>query len=242
MRILTYNVHSCAGTDGRRSIKRIAEVIAQVEPDVVALQELDAHRVRSDRHRQAEGIAGALGMKYHFHPAFQVQDEQYGDALLTPHPMELIKADALPEAWSPIWNEKRGAILARISCAGRDWYILNTHLGLGSKERMLQAQTLLGTDWRGLAPRNQPFVLCGDFNSMTFRRTHSYVCTKLRDAQLDQSPGRPEYTFPGRRPMICLDYVFVNEHIRVKGTQVLKGRLARVASDHLPLVVDLEAV
>jgi endonuclease/exonuclease/phosphatase family metal-dependent hydrolase len=242
MRILTYNVHSCAGTDGRRSIKRIAEVIAPAEPDVVALQELDAHRPRSDRHRQAEAIAEALGMRYHFHPAFQVQDEQYGDALLTHHPMELVKAGALPEAWSPIWNEKRGSILARITCGGRIWNILNTHLGLGSKERMLQAQTLVGPEWRGLVPRHEPFVLCGDFNSVTFRRTHGFLCTKLRDAQLDQNPGRPEYTFPGRRPMICLDYIFVNEHVRVKGTQVLKSALARKASDHLPLMADLEAV
>ncbi|HLU39851.1 MAG TPA: endonuclease/exonuclease/phosphatase family protein, partial [Planctomycetota bacterium] len=119
-KLMTYNVHRCIGMDFRHDPERIARVIVEHDPDIVALQELDAHRPRSGRHKQAESIAEVLGMKHHFHPAFQVQDELYGDALLTHHPMELIKAGELPEAWSVIWNEKRGALLAKVTCRGHD--------------------------------------------------------------------------------------------------------------------------
>lgn len=239
---MTYNVHSCEGVDGKRSITRIAEVIARAEPDVVALQELDAHRPRSDQHRQAELIAEALGMRYHFHPAIHLQDEQYGDALLTPHPMELLQASALPQAWSPIWNEKRGALAARISVEGQDWHIINTHFGLGSRERMLQAQALVGPEWLGAADPGLPLALCGDFNSLPFRRTHTFLRSHLRDAQLADGRRRPQSSFPSRRPMICLDYVFVNARVRVDSACVQTGPLESIASDHLPLVVDLSVI
>ena len=95
-RILTYNVHRCLGTDGRLSPERIADVIAAYEPDVVALQELDVGRLRSGGVDQAHAIARALGMHVHFHASLRVLEEQYGNAILTHRPSQLVKAEALP--------------------------------------------------------------------------------------------------------------------------------------------------
>jgi len=47
LRIMTYNVHRCVGVDGRADPRRIAEVIAAYQPDIVALQELDVGRLRT---------------------------------------------------------------------------------------------------------------------------------------------------------------------------------------------------
>jgi hypothetical protein len=71
-RIMSYNVHGCKGMDNRISTDRIARVIARYNPDVVALQELDAGRLRSFGIDQAHRIAGRLEMSFQFHPAFPI--------------------------------------------------------------------------------------------------------------------------------------------------------------------------
>ena len=91
-RILTYNVHRCVGMDGELDVARIAKAIAQMRPDIVALQELDVLRKRTDKVDQAHAIAELLGMSFHFHPAFAVEEELYGDAILTACPMRVVKA------------------------------------------------------------------------------------------------------------------------------------------------------
>src|SRR4029079_2580472 len=87
LRVLTYNVHACKGRDRVISPSRIAEVIASAAPDVVALQEVDVGRMRSDRLDQAELIARELNMDFHFAPAMRVLEEEFGDAVLTARPM-----------------------------------------------------------------------------------------------------------------------------------------------------------
>src|SRR5689334_895724 len=94
-RILTYNVHRCLGSDGKLSPERVAEVIAQSEADIVALQELDVGRARTGGVDQAGKIAEALGMSLHFHAAVQVMEEKFGDAILTTKPCRLVKTGHL---------------------------------------------------------------------------------------------------------------------------------------------------
>src|SRR5215207_9342746 len=84
------------GVDGRLSPARIAEVIASCNADIVALQELDVGRARTGGVDQAHAIAEELGMHMHFHPAFRVLEESYGDAVLTARPSRLVKAGPLP--------------------------------------------------------------------------------------------------------------------------------------------------
>ena len=70
-RIVTYNVHRCVGTDRRLNVARVAEVLAALNPDIVALQELDVGRRRTGYADQAHEIAARLKMASHFHPAAQ---------------------------------------------------------------------------------------------------------------------------------------------------------------------------
>ena len=82
-RLLTYNVHRCVGVDRQLDVARIAGVIADLEPDIVCLQELDVGRARTGGVDQAHAIAERLDMSFHFHPAMRVEEELYGDAILT---------------------------------------------------------------------------------------------------------------------------------------------------------------
>ena len=95
-RLMTYNVHRCVGTDRKLDVERVAEVIAAERPDVVALQELDVGRARTQSVDQAHRLAELLKMSFHFHPAMAVEEELYGDAILTALPERRIKAQGLP--------------------------------------------------------------------------------------------------------------------------------------------------
>ena len=144
-RLLTYNVHGCRGTDRRVSLVRIAEVIAATRADVVALQEVDFNRKRSGFEDQAEVIATRLSMDFHLHPAWQLAEEQLGDAVLSRLPMRLIHAGTLPSQsrWK---RERRGALWVRVENNGRRVHLVNTHLGLNRRDRLAQTEALFGPD------------------------------------------------------------------------------------------------
>lgn len=238
LRIVTYNVRRCYGLDGRYAPERIAEVLAQTGAQVVALQELDVNRARSGAVDQALAIASALRMNLHFHPAMRVVEELYGDAILSLLPLRLVKATALPGPRGGWGMEPRGALWVEASLPGARVQILNTHFGLLSGERLLQAEAMLGPDWLGHPDCAGPAVLLGDLNSRPSSRAYRLLAAHLQDAQkLAPGPARP--TFPTRWPFLRIDHVFVRGGITVEAAGTLRTGAARIASDHLPLCVDL---
>lgn len=241
-RILSYNVHRCLGTDGRLSPERIAEVIASCEPDVVALQELDVRRARSNGVDQAHEIARLLGMQMHFHPALRVLEEEYGDAILTHRPSRLVKAGALPGLAGRPSLEPRGALWVAVNMGGVEVQIINTHLGLRRHERLAQVDTLLGPEWLGHPVCRDPVILAGDFNAIPRSRAYHRLATRLRDAQCTPHVPRPRPTFPGRMPLLRIDHVFASPSIQVARADTIRTPLARAASDHLPLLVEFRVL
>jgi len=238
LRIMTYNVHSCIGMDGKLSPERIARVIARCAPDIVALQELDVGRLRTEGVDQAHIIARCLEMDFHFHPAMHIEEERYGDAILSHLPMRLVKTGTLPGLpGMPL--EPRGALWAAIDVHGTEFQVLNTHLGLLPKERRLQAEALLGPEWLGHPGCSGPVVLCGDFNVLPFSPVCRRLRTRLNDAQIELESHRPRPTFFGRFPTARIDHVFVDPGLTVVDIEVPDSELVRVASDHLPLIAEL---
>ena len=239
-RLLTYNVHRCVGVDRRLDVGRIAAVIAEHEPDVVCLQELDVGRARTGLVDQAGAIAKRLAMSVHFHAAMKVEAEQYGDAILTPHPERLIKSGALPTVRGVPGLEPRGALWAEIEFEGVAVNVINTHLGLVPREQRLQAAALLGEGWLGHPACTGPTILTGDFNATSITRPYQILTRKLDDAQRRLGLKPSLKTFPSGFPAIRIDHCFVSENIRVTGARTGTSPLARMASDHLPLVIDFE--
>lgn len=241
LRVMTYNVHSCIGMDGRCSPERIARVIAQYDPDVVCLQELDVLRQRTGGIDQAHQIAHHLEMLFHFHPAIELAEEKYGDAILSRHHIELVKADALPGLHLEDERlEPRGALWVRVQLNDRTFNILNTHLSMNRRERLMATDALLGPDWLGHPDCNHGLrILCGDFNA----HPRSPVCRRIsqvmRDCQVGRDGYRPRNTFSGRMPLARIDHVFVDREAELLHVDVPSTKWTRVASDHLPLIVDL---
>ena len=237
-RIMTYNVHRCVGVDGRLDTQRIAEVIAQCRPDVVALQELDVGRARTGGVDQAHEIAEQLGMKFHFHPAFWVEEEAYGDAILTACPLRLCRAGPLPGLPRFKRVEPRGALWVKIDIGGVEVDVVNTHLGLVPHEQRAQASALGGEEWLGHPDCTDPAILLGDFNATPHHTAYRRLAARLNDAQLLCGRRRSLATYPSRMPMLRIDHVFVSRSIRITNVHTPKSGAARTASDHLPLVVD----
>lgn len=241
-RVMTYNVHGCVGTDGRLDVGRIAAVIGQSRPDVVALQELDVGRARSGRVDQAHAIAERLGMSFHFNSALAVEEERYGDAILTPLPHRLVKTGPLPTL-PGARLEARGALWLEVEADGARLQVINTHLGLVPLEQRRQADALLGGEWLGAASWRAPGLVVGDFNATSRYAAYRRLAAGLRDVQLGagnmRRGRRPLRTFPSRLPVLRIDHMFLTAGLEVLSTHTPDHPLARVASDHLPLVADL---
>ena len=238
-RIMTYNVHRCVGTDGRLDVARVAAAIAQVRPDVVALQELDVGRARTGGVDQAHAIAHRLGMSFHFHAALQVEEERYGDAILTANPLTVVKSGPLPGSSSIRGLEPRGALWVSLELQGRRVQIVNTHLGLVPHEQRAQADCLAGADWLGREDCIDPCILVGDFNATTRYSAFRTLAAKLGDARAQIPFARATPTFPSRFPVLAIDHIFVSPGVEVLKVEVPSNPLLRLASDHLPLVADL---
>ncbi len=239
LRVMTYNVHSCIGMDGKSSPERIARIIAQYAPDIVALQELDVGRQRTGEVDQAEVIARTLEMDFHFHPAMQMAEEKYGNAILSHHPIRLIRAAELPRPPKAPGLEPRGALWVSIEIKGVPYQLINTHLGLSRYERLLQCNALLGENWLGHSDCQGPIILCGDFNASPKSRVCRKLTVPLQDAQDSLPNHRPKPTWFGRLPINRIDHIFVDPSIEVHAVDVPRTVLTRNASDHLPLIVDI---
>jgi endonuclease/exonuclease/phosphatase family metal-dependent hydrolase len=239
VRIMTYNVHGCRGLDRRWSPERIAEVIAGCHADIVALQELDVGRARSGNIDQAEMIARALGMDVHFYPALRVMEELYGDAILSRLPARLIKTGGLPGLRRLPGLEPRGALWSAIRIGDVDLQVINTHLGILARERVRQIDALLGPEWLGHPDCHEPVVFIGDFNAAPQSRVYRQLARRFADVQRAPCVRRARATYPSRFPSLRIDHVFVSRSIEILAAATVRTPLARMASDHLPVVADL---
>ena len=240
---MTYNVHGCVGLDRRLDVDRVADVIAREAPDVAALQELDVNRARSGGVDQAHAIAQRLGMTVRFNSALirvRVAEERYGDAILSRLPLREVASGPLPRPPRVPGLEDRGALWCEVELpGGARLQVVNTHLGLVPLEQKLQVDALLGPEWMGAAAARGPALLLGDFNAGSRFAAYRRLARAYRDLQLGLAPFAAP-TYPTRLPVLRIDHLFATPGVRALDVWTPNGRLARAASDHLPLVADLE--
>jgi endonuclease/exonuclease/phosphatase family metal-dependent hydrolase len=236
VRLLSYNVHHCQGMDGRVAPERVARLIGRQDPDIVALQELDVHRARTRNVDQPKLIGDLLRMDVHFHSTLKIAREQYGTAVLSRWPLRKIRSSSLPSL-AGRKLENRAALWVRVDVGGTELHVVNTHLGLTRGERRLQAEALLGPEWLGHPDCREPRVLCGDFNMSGGREVTCFdgLCVPASWSRV----GPPPKTWPSFLPFLALDRVFVSPKIEVESVFSPRDGLARIASDHLPVVATL---
>ncbi len=239
LRVATYNLHGCVGMDRQRSESRIAEVIASMSADIVGLQEVDRVRTRSGSVDQAAAIAKELGWNHHFQLAMRQRDGDYGDAIISRYPLSLRRAVELPGTAPWYCRETRGAAHVIIETPLGAVDVVNTHLGLGRRERWLQAQFLTSDGWS--SGDQTPLILLGDFNSLSWSRAFRLLGRKLRNVRTLMPRAKSLRTFPTSFPAIALDHIFVNQALHPVNVAVHRTPVSRIASDHYPLLADLVA-
>lgn len=239
-RIVTYNVHRCVGTDRKLDVPRVAAVLAALRPDIVALQELDVGRRRTNFADQAHEIAEQLEMTSHFHAALQVEEERYGDAILTAYPEKLVKTGPLPGHPRIPSLEPRGALWVEVEIDGKPVQIINTHLGLVPREQQIQATHLAGSGWMDHADCTWPCIVLGDFNATATSVVYRTLTARLQSARRIAKRKSASATFPSPLPVLKIDHVFVSPGIEVTDIFSPLDPLTKLASDHLPLVMDFE--
>ncbi len=239
LRVMSYNVHGCRGMDGRISPERIAKVISLYNPDVVVLQELDVNRNRSRGMDQPHLIAQYLRMNHHFYPSVISEKEEYGNAVLCRYASKLIQAQRLPNTNSRSKEEVRGAIWVEIDMGSQKIQLINTHLGLKKASRAKQIEELLGDNWLNHPACKGPVVLAGDFNTTAYSKECSLIQNRLIDTQIKMNNHKPKATWLSFCPLRRIDHVYVSQDFEVLNVEVIGTQLEKIASDHLPLSVDI---
>lgn len=148
----------------------------------------------------------------------------------------LRRAVALPGRAPFFCRENRAAIEVEIGTNLGKVHIINTHLGLGWRERVLQAQLFTRAEWRAAIASDIPLILLGDFNSLRGSGPYRTLTRCLRDVSELVEATVPIRTFPTRFPLFAVDHIFVNGAVQAMSITVHRSPLARIASDHFPLV------
>lgn len=224
LRIVSYNVHGCVGTDRVFSPERIAAVLAALQPDVVALQEVESRLFKGQV--VEEYLAQRLHMHAYTGPTLSRSDADYGNLLLARTAATSIRTHDISIAGV----EPRGAIEAHFKIGHGHVRVVATHLGLSVSERSKQVQQLLSDINFGDADVD---VVAGDVNEWRpFARP-----LRLLQAAFGCASG--VRSFPARFPLFALDRIYVSPAIAAGPVQTDKSQACRVASDHLPLVCDI---
>jgi endonuclease/exonuclease/phosphatase family metal-dependent hydrolase len=220
LRVVTYNVRSCRGLDGRVDVPRIVRVLMELDADVVALQEV----CWSDdpRRDQLGRIARLVGMDAVPAATLRRGDDWFGNAVLSRAPIVHHSRFEL----GSLGGEPRCALRVDLDVDGAAQTVVTTHLGLTVRERWAQI-VRLETVLDSLG--GSSVVLMGDFNAWVPGRD---ITRRLRERFGSQPWVR---SFPAPRPLLPLDRIWASPGDAIASLQVHRSQDARRASDHLPV-------
>jgi endonuclease/exonuclease/phosphatase family metal-dependent hydrolase len=237
IKLLTYNIHSGFGVDGRYDLGRIRQILEDEKPDISALQELDCNTARSSGEDQSKELAGALSTNAFFCSTRRIENGSFGMAVLSPFPIIRRKQYDLSYQTH---REPRICIRTDLRIDEHAvLHVFNCHLGLALRERKFQRQQLLSDAILLSEDLHHPVILMGDFNDRPISVVHRNLRRHFRDAY--NAVGKfwgP--TFKVGPIPIRLDHIYLSPAIRVLDCRVRTDALARVASDHRPLIATVE--
>jgi endonuclease/exonuclease/phosphatase family metal-dependent hydrolase len=231
IRVATYNIHRGRGLDGRTRLERIAAVLATIDADVVALQEVvGASPLKPG---QAAELGAALGMGWVMAPTRHLRTALFGNVVLSRLPVRQHAQHDL--TWHTC--EPRNVQRVDIELGGNVLHLYNVHLGTALLERRHQAARVaaLVHDKRVTGPK----IVLGDFNEWARGLATDLLAERLQSIDLRKHLRRVR-TYPGIFPILHLDHIYYEGHVEVLKVTLPRDRLTLIASDHLPLVADLK--
>jgi len=231
LRVMTYNIHHAQGLVTKLDIKRIAGVIKDANPDLVALEEVDVNTNRADKKDEPKEFATLTGLHAAFAKAIDVGGGDYGDAVLSRWPILSQKVIKLPKTGN---REQRVALITRVQPEKLPEIVfVAVHLEHAYEpDRLAQAKTL--KEALDQIPV-QSIILAGDFNATP----GSDAIKVFTDAGWKSCTDDDDKTFPAPYPTKKIDFILLPPTTPFKVTKK-DIPSERVASDHRPVVVYLE--
>lgn len=234
-RIATYNTHKCRGFDMRIVPDRILEVVAELNADIVCLQEV-VNAPSGDPKWDQAGILQRAFPEYvcAFGANREYRGGTYGNMILSRLPLTSSRNHDL----SRRRREPRGVLQATLAPPHAPTiHLFNVHLGTGHMERRYQARKLMNPELLEQPGLNGPRLLIGDFNEWTRGLTTRMLSERFQTFR-PRHAGRITRTFPGMLPLLTLDHCYYEPPLHLESTRLWRSRKALIASDHLPLIAE----
>jgi len=231
-RVATYNTHKCRGIDGRIRPFRVAEVLREIDADVVALQEVVSLTGGRREQNQARYLADAVGLEFRIGETRKLRGAAYGNVVLSRFPVKQVEVYDLTASR----REPRGCIRCDLEVAhGKIIHVFNIHLGTGYLERRKQARILMSREVLLSPSLKHPRLLLGDFNEWTTGLVSRMLQGEFESVDIQLHLNRRR-TYPGVLPIMHLDHMYFDRYLVLEEFSLHRSRKALVASDHLPLL------
>lgn len=220
--VASYNVHKCVGTDGRFDPGRIAAVIAEIDPDLIALQEADERTGHKRGLLDLEALQRRTDLVPVHTPENRRSHGWHGNLILARSGIvQEVRNVRLPGF------EPRGAVIVDLDLKGAAMRVIAAHFGLLRHSRSRQADALLEATQSVL----RPTILLGDLNEWRVRNRSSLLSLLPHFGPIHAALP----SFPSRFPLLALDRILARPANLISRIEVHQTPLSRVASDHLPL-------
>ena len=219
VRVMTYNLHNCVGSDGIKSYTRCGDLIRQAQPDIVAIQEADSMTSRNNCYVLGE-VAKRAGYHAYFGRTIPYRGGSYGIGVLS-------KEEALSVNFHklPCRKEPRGLLVVEF----KKYYLLATHLSLVEADRLASVEIIREV----VSKLDKPVFIAGDMNATPKSKpivAFKEFCKMLNDDS--------KFTFSAKKPRVCIDYILgTNGSFKVLKDNVYYGTYT---TDHIPYYVDVK--
>lgn len=218
LRIMSYNIRNAIGTDQKQDYKRVAAIISDANPDVIALQELDSVTHRSKNTFVLEQIAKHVGMNYVYGPAIDYDGGKYGIGILSKEKPLKVKSIALPGR-----EEARTLLMVEF----KDYIFLATHLSLTALDQLASVDIIL----KEIKDAHKPVFMAGDMNSVPASATQNAIRKHFEVLTQDDWKTCGD---------ACIDFIYGYKDSHTRYSVTRKTLVEdRVASDHCPVLIDV---
>lgn len=226
---MTYNIQSGHNLAGDRNIQHAADVVNQVQPDFLTVNEVRCNTSDVPVH-QANELGRLTGYYPVFGKSIDISGGEYGNAFLTRRPLIEQEVIHIPDRTSDeqAYFEHRTVLRSVIEAEGRLITVLGTHFGLAKVEQESAVETVLGI----LEKEVNPVILMGDLNM----QPDDPILAPLFEALHDTTDCRDEIkTFPSDEPKIKIDYIMHSAQFSTLSVRSMDTQ----NSDHRPLMAEL---
>lgn len=227
VRVVAYNIKHGQGMDDRLDLERLAQVLAELDADVITLQEVDDRTERTGGVDQVALLAERLGYRGFHGPHRPYQGGYYGNGVLARLPVRRVVTHPIP----PVSGSALAVLEVEVeTSSGASLSVVSVHLAGSTEERLAQADAVTGF----FVEEDHPVVLAGDFNG----QPAGPVLERLRaDWRVIPKSGDP-FTYPADTPSREIDFVMVR---RIDPVEFLEHHVVPepLASDHRPIVVTI---